>query len=87
MSKVIDAVFQEGVFRPLEPVSFPEGSRITITLLEVDENEFTVSSPSSQTALESDAKENNSDKRDRNECIADSDTSPEVSLEEVHDIL
>lgn len=32
MSKTIGAVFENGVFRPLEPVRLPEGGRVNITV-------------------------------------------------------
>ena len=35
MSKIIDAVYENGVFRPLEPVMLPEGERVQVTVPEM----------------------------------------------------
>ncbi len=35
MSKTIDAVYEKGVFRPVEPVTLPEGKHVQVTLPEV----------------------------------------------------
>ena len=35
MSKTIDAVYEDGVFRPLEPVMLPQGERVQVTVPEV----------------------------------------------------
>jgi predicted DNA-binding antitoxin AbrB/MazE fold protein len=35
MSKTIEAVYENGVFRPLEPVTLPEGEHVQVTLSEV----------------------------------------------------
>jgi len=32
MSKTIDAVYENGVFRPLEPVKLPEGKQVHVTV-------------------------------------------------------
>ena len=32
MSKVIEAVYENGVFRPLEPVVLPEGEHVQVTV-------------------------------------------------------
>jgi len=32
MNRYIDAVWEDGVFRPLEPVSLPESQRVTVTI-------------------------------------------------------
>lgn len=32
MSKTIEAVYENGVFRPLEPVMLPEGKRVQVTV-------------------------------------------------------
>ena len=32
MSKVIEAVYENGVFRPLEPVLLPEGEHVHVTV-------------------------------------------------------
>ena len=32
MSETIEAVYEHGVFRPLHPVSLPEGERVQVTL-------------------------------------------------------
>ena len=32
MGKVIEAVYENGVFRPLEPVRLPEGERVHVTV-------------------------------------------------------
>jgi predicted DNA-binding antitoxin AbrB/MazE fold protein len=32
MSKVIEAVYENGVFRPLEPVLLPEGKHVHVTV-------------------------------------------------------
>jgi predicted DNA-binding antitoxin AbrB/MazE fold protein len=32
MSKVIEAVYENGVFRPLEPVQLPEGEHVQVTV-------------------------------------------------------
>ncbi|RMF90189.1 MAG: DUF104 domain-containing protein [Nitrospinota bacterium] len=32
MSKVIEAVYENGVFRPLEPVILPEGEHVQVTV-------------------------------------------------------
>lgn len=34
MSKVIDAVYENGVFRPLEPVFLPEAEHVQVHMLE-----------------------------------------------------
>jgi predicted DNA-binding antitoxin AbrB/MazE fold protein len=34
MSKQLDVIYENGVFRPLEPVDVPEHQRITITISE-----------------------------------------------------
>ena len=34
MSKVIEAVYENGVFRPLEPVVLPEGERVQVRMPE-----------------------------------------------------
>ena len=33
MTKQIEAVYEQGVFRPLEPVELPEGARLDIVLI------------------------------------------------------
>ncbi len=33
MTKQIEAIYQQGVFRPLEPVELPEGARLDIVLI------------------------------------------------------
>jgi predicted DNA-binding antitoxin AbrB/MazE fold protein len=35
MSKQLDVIYENGVFRPLEPVDVPEHQRMTITIPEV----------------------------------------------------
>jgi len=35
MSKPIDAVYENGVFRPLEPVTLPQGERVQVSVPEV----------------------------------------------------
>ena len=35
MSKTIDAVYENGVFRPLEPVKLPEGEHVHVTVPDV----------------------------------------------------
>lgn len=35
MSKMIEAVYENGVFRPLEPVMLPEGEHVRVSLPEV----------------------------------------------------
>jgi predicted DNA-binding antitoxin AbrB/MazE fold protein len=35
MSKQLDVIYENGVFRPLEPVDVPERQRLTITIPEV----------------------------------------------------
>jgi predicted DNA-binding antitoxin AbrB/MazE fold protein len=35
MSKTIDAVYENGVFRPLEPVKLPEGKHVHVTVPDV----------------------------------------------------
>jgi predicted DNA-binding antitoxin AbrB/MazE fold protein len=35
MSKVIDAVYENGVFRPLEPVVLPEGEHVQVYMPEL----------------------------------------------------
>jgi predicted DNA-binding antitoxin AbrB/MazE fold protein len=37
MSKTIDAVYENGVFRPLETVTLPEGEHVQVTIPEVTE--------------------------------------------------
>jgi predicted DNA-binding antitoxin AbrB/MazE fold protein len=32
MAKTIEAVYENGVFKPLEPVTLPEGQRVQVTL-------------------------------------------------------
>jgi predicted DNA-binding antitoxin AbrB/MazE fold protein len=32
MSKTIEAIYENGVFRPLEPVSLPEGEHVRVTV-------------------------------------------------------
>lgn len=32
MSKIIEAVYENGVFRPLEPVTLPEGEHVQVTM-------------------------------------------------------
>ena len=32
MSKMIEAVYENGVFRPLEPVTLPEGEHVQVTM-------------------------------------------------------
>ena len=34
MSKTIEAVYEKGVFRPLEPISLPEGEQVQVTVPE-----------------------------------------------------
>jgi len=34
MSKTIDAIYEKGVFRPLEPVTLPEGKQVQVTVPE-----------------------------------------------------
>ena len=36
MSKTIEAVYEKGVFRPLEPISLPEGEQVQVTVPEVN---------------------------------------------------
>ena len=36
MSKIIEAIYERGVFRPLEPVSLPEGEHVQVTIPEPD---------------------------------------------------
>ena len=35
MSKTIEAVYEKGVFRPLEPVMLPEGERVRVSMPEL----------------------------------------------------
>jgi predicted DNA-binding antitoxin AbrB/MazE fold protein len=35
MSKTIEAIYENGVFRPLEPVMLPEGESVQVTLPEL----------------------------------------------------
>ena len=35
MSKTIEAVYENGVFRPLEPVALPEGEHVYVTVPEI----------------------------------------------------
>jgi predicted DNA-binding antitoxin AbrB/MazE fold protein len=35
MSKTIEAVYEKGVFRPLEPIALPEGEQVQVTVPEV----------------------------------------------------
>ena len=35
MSKVIEAIYENGVFRPLEPVTLPEGEHVEVCVPEV----------------------------------------------------
>lgn len=37
MTKQIEAVYERGVFRPLEPIQLPEGARLDIILISRDE--------------------------------------------------
>jgi predicted DNA-binding antitoxin AbrB/MazE fold protein len=37
MSKTIEAIYENGVFRPLEPVSLPEGRHVSISLPDMPE--------------------------------------------------
>lgn len=37
MSKTIEAVYENGMFRPLEPVILPEGEHVQVTMSEVTE--------------------------------------------------
>lgn len=37
MSKTIEAVYEDGVFRPLEAVTLPEGEHVQVTVPEVTE--------------------------------------------------
>jgi len=37
MTKTIDAVYERGVLRPLEPLQLPEGARLDIILVTDDE--------------------------------------------------
>jgi predicted DNA-binding antitoxin AbrB/MazE fold protein len=39
MSYNVDAIFDHGVFRPLQPVSFPEGARVHLSVSQVAESE------------------------------------------------
>jgi predicted DNA-binding antitoxin AbrB/MazE fold protein len=32
MAELIDAVYEQGMFRPLEPVELPEGQRVTVSV-------------------------------------------------------
>jgi predicted DNA-binding antitoxin AbrB/MazE fold protein len=32
MAELIDAVFEQGTFKPLEPVELPEGQRVTLSV-------------------------------------------------------
>jgi predicted DNA-binding antitoxin AbrB/MazE fold protein len=36
MSKVIEAVYEHGVFRPLEPILLPEGEHVQVTVPDLD---------------------------------------------------
>jgi predicted DNA-binding antitoxin AbrB/MazE fold protein len=35
MNKTIEAIYENGVFRPLEPVTLPEGERVQVNVPEV----------------------------------------------------
>jgi predicted DNA-binding antitoxin AbrB/MazE fold protein len=37
MNKQFDAIFDNGVFRPLEPVELPQHQRVTVTVLDFEE--------------------------------------------------
>jgi predicted DNA-binding antitoxin AbrB/MazE fold protein len=37
MNKTIEAVYENGMFRPLEPVTLPEGEHVQVTLSEATE--------------------------------------------------
>lgn len=39
MSHNVDAIFDHGVFRPLQPVSFPEGTRVHLSVSQAPESE------------------------------------------------
>jgi predicted DNA-binding antitoxin AbrB/MazE fold protein len=39
MSYNVDAIFDHGVFRPLQPVSCPEGARVHLSVSQVAESE------------------------------------------------
>lgn len=36
MSRTIEAVYEKGVFRPLEPITLPEGEQVQVTVPEVN---------------------------------------------------
>lgn len=40
MSRTLRAIIHEGKIEPLEDVSFPEGSKVLVTLLPEEETEF-----------------------------------------------
>jgi len=40
MSKTLRAIIHEGKIEPLEDVSFPEGSKVLVTLLRQEDTEF-----------------------------------------------
>jgi predicted DNA-binding antitoxin AbrB/MazE fold protein len=43
MSHNLDAIFDHGVFRPLQPVSFPEGTRVHLSVSESAESQVNTS--------------------------------------------
>jgi predicted DNA-binding antitoxin AbrB/MazE fold protein len=38
MSYNVDAIFDHGVFRPLQPVSYPEGARVHLSVTQMPES-------------------------------------------------
>lgn len=37
MSKVIDAIYEQGIFKPIGPVHLPEGARVRVEVLEAND--------------------------------------------------
>ena len=37
MSQVIEAIFENGVFRPLKPLNLEEGARVNLTITSINE--------------------------------------------------
>jgi predicted DNA-binding antitoxin AbrB/MazE fold protein len=38
MSTVVEAVYENGILKPAEPLSLPEGMRVRLTIMPADEN-------------------------------------------------
>lgn len=52
MSKNIEVVYENGIFKPIEPVALPEGTRATITLPEeIEDPIYTIYEDAEETGI------------------------------------